>query len=283
MTHFLARHRPNALLLAVAILTGCSGGDDKPSTVVDDDKPSTVDDDIAKANRELRKGKEFLDKQDYNVAMRCFEEALRLNPESAAAYFHRGLLVAQQDDRENAHLYLKRSRGFPTGDHVDKAIKDFSESIRLDSKSADTYFYRGVAFYERSFDSLNDDVSAAQADATKAIADFTRAVELRNDFGRVYHYRGLCHILMSGEPDDAEAADGLKSLDQAISDFTDAIRIDPKDAQSYGWRSLAYEGRSRADKTMSLNDRKKAMELDSNVEVGFGEGLVDGKPVPPRE
>ena len=61
---------------------------------------------------EYNKGGHFAEREDWDTAIACYTEAIRLNPDFAAAYNNRGF------------AYLKN-------DEIEQAIKDLSEAIRL--------------------------------------------------------------------------------------------------------------------------------------------------------
>jgi len=94
---------------------------------------------------EFKRGVSFSDRNNWEVAIVYYTEAIRLNPEYAEAYYNRGVAYHE--------------KGEP-----DKAIEDYSGSIRL-SPSAVAYIRRAVT-YQR------------QGDQSKADADFAKAKEL---------------------------------------------------------------------------------------------------------
>jgi tetratricopeptide (TPR) repeat protein len=75
----------------------------------------------------FKRGKEALDKKDFDKAIASFTAAIRDNPKDAHAYFFRG----------EAHFEKKDYR---------RAVKDYTEAIRLDPKHAPYYYVRGVVF-----------------------------------------------------------------------------------------------------------------------------------------
>ena len=81
-----------------------------------------------------------------DAAIAACDEALRLNPKDAAAYYHRGLT-----------WYFKRD--------YDLAIADYNRAIELDPKDAKAYYPRGRAWLMKG-------------DTDRSIADYNRAIEL---------------------------------------------------------------------------------------------------------
>lgn len=124
------------------------------------------------ANNELQKGMSFFHKQDYDAAIRCYTEVIRLAPTFAGAYNNRG--IAHRQKGENG-----------------KAIDDYSEAIRLDPKNGEVYNNRGIAY-------------RIIGEHDKAIADFTEAIQLTPDCASAYFGRSHAYY-QKGENAKAEA------------------------------------------------------------------------------
>src|SRR5438445_13855621 len=74
-------------------------------------------------------------KEDYDRALKDYDEAIRLYPKYAWAYQQRGAW----------HSTFRKN--------FDQAIKDFDEAIRLDPKDATTFCRRGHAWlYKQDYD-----------------------------------------------------------------------------------------------------------------------------------
>src|SRR5436305_1023473 len=80
------------------------------------------------------------------AALGSYNEAIRLDPNNARAYFGRG------------NVWIEKKQ-------FDPAVADFSEAIRLDPNDPATYFNRGNAWREKK-------------DYEQAIADFSEAIRL---------------------------------------------------------------------------------------------------------
>ena len=96
-----------------------------------------------KAGYENEKGVGFLEKEEFESAISCFTEAIRLDPSLATVYRNRGL----------AYNELGK---------FDEAIRDYSEAIRLDPKNAVAYFERSICYRKKG------DSEKARADLEKA-------------------------------------------------------------------------------------------------------------------
>ena len=104
----------------------------------------------------------------------------RLNPNDAKAYSGRAIVYGDRGD-------------------LDKAVADFTESIRLYSTLPEVRYNRGKAYLQK-------------ADPDKAIADFTQSISLDPRHADTYENRGSAYSLKG-------------DLNKAISDFTQAIAV----------------------------------------------------------
>ena len=152
-----------ALLLLALLVVGCGSDALEELNKVQEEntKAGIADADAIKAEADFSKGVDFADRTDRATAIACFTEAIRLNPDYAGAFRHRG----------NAHFY----EGEP-----DKAIADFTEAIRIKPEDVLAHVMRGFAYtYIREFD--------------KAIADYTEAIRLDPTNAVAYYNRGIAY------------------------------------------------------------------------------------------
>jgi tetratricopeptide (TPR) repeat protein len=169
-------------------------------------------------------------RQDYDLAITEFSEAIRLKPDYAEAYYNRGLAFDSK------------------GEH-DKAIADFGEAIRLKPDFGYAYDGRGVAEY-------------LKGDYDKAIADENEAIRLDPNQARVYYNRGLA-CGRKGDVDNAFA-----DFNEAIrlkSDFVEAynslawlLAVCPDASVRNGGKAVAY-----AKKACELSEWKVPAILDT--------------------
>ena len=116
-------------------------------------------------------------------------------PKQAVAYNNRGIAYALKGD-------------------PDRAIADFTEAIRLDPKSANTFNSRCWAR------------AVAGRDLAQALADCNELLRLSPDDARVLNSRGLVQFK-------------LGAFDRAIADYSAAIAKNAKDAGSLYARGVA--------------------------------------------
>ena len=154
--------------------------------------PSLVSSDPSFYNN---RGWDFYQKKDYDKAISDFNDAIKLNPNSALAYFNRGITYGDKKE-------------------YDKAISDFNDAIRLDPNSALGYFNRGIAYagkreYDEAISDFNDairlDPNSALAynnrgsfyygkkEYDKAVSDYNDAIRLNPNYALAYYNRGLVY------------------------------------------------------------------------------------------
>ena len=98
------------------------------------------------ASEALKKGRELLDKRDLTSAEQLLDDAVRLQPDLAAAYYYRGYVHSLRRD-------------------FDRAIADYGVAIRLMPGYVGGYLGRGLAYESNGV-------------WDKALADFRQAVKL---------------------------------------------------------------------------------------------------------
>ena len=125
-----------------------------------------------------------------------YDEAIRLNPDSAEAYFKRGLMRTLL--------------------HPDPAsLADYDEAIRLNPNYVEAYFHRAcLSDYLALHESL---VSDRNAGLRSAISDLDEVIRLDPNFpylSDTYYRRG-------------NAKYNLDRYEAAIADYDEALKIDP--------------------------------------------------------
>jgi tetratricopeptide (TPR) repeat protein len=208
---------------------------------------------------------EFLDRGitlasqgEWEMAILDFTEAIQLNPNLIAAFLLRGraeyasvsdvIDIAEDFERVGAHFSTGRQLSTEQTQAYDRAIADFTESIRLDGNNPIAFSNRGEAYLQKgNLDNAIADFNQAirlnpryawaynnrgiaflhREDFDRAIADFTQAIRLDSQFSSPYFNRGN-HYLSRND------------YDRAIADFTQTIQIDPNHAGAYNNRGWAY-------------------------------------------
>jgi tetratricopeptide (TPR) repeat protein len=113
------------VLLALPLLFSCGGSLDKErSSEMSDEIP--VDGGNQTAEDYFNKSKDYVENEQYQLAIDNLTAALKINPDFALAYYNRG----------NAYYDLE---------NYTAAIADFTSAIKIDPDAADAYRNRGIA------------------------------------------------------------------------------------------------------------------------------------------
>jgi len=188
-----------------------------------------------------------------DAAIAACDEALRLDPKNAAAYYIRGrtwyfkrdydLAIADYDraielDPKYARAYYNRGHAWLMKGDPDRSIADYNRAIELDpigTKTSSVYYWRGFAWSKK--------------DTDRALADYNRAIELDPKNALAYNDRGAAWR-MKGD------------YDRAIADYNRAIELDPKYDRAYYNRGLVHEDREGGDLASALADFRTFVSLN---------------------
>jgi len=186
------------------------------------------------------------DRNELDLALGDYNEALSLDPRDPAIYCGRGtawLSKRQYDkaiadfdhalrlDPKNTVAYIGRGKSHEAGRAYTKAIADFSEAIWLDPLSLAGYFHRGNAWQSKK-------------EWAKAIVDYNVVIRLDPEHAPAFCQRGC-----------AWAAE--RKYERALADISEAVRIDPRYADAHragGWLLATCPD-------LTLREVKKAVEL----------------------
>jgi tetratricopeptide (TPR) repeat protein len=197
----------------------------------------------------VKQGDEFKNKTDYDQAIAAYNEALRLEPNNAAAYRGRGTswtfkreydkALADHDEAirlepSNSYGYQDRALTWKSQGKHDRAIADYTESIRLNPRTAVPYTSRAKSWQ-------------AQGNFDNAIADYSEAIRLEPQ-DKFYYGNRAQALIAKG---DAEGA---------IADYDRQIELDPRYSFAYSGRARAWQ--SRGDYDRALADLAEAIRFD---------------------
>ncbi|MBR2594040.1 MAG: tetratricopeptide repeat protein [Firmicutes bacterium] len=169
----------------------------------------------------FNRGYKYGEEGDYDKAIANYTEAIKRNPDYAAAYNNRGFAYNNsKESQKDIAVY-------------NKAIADFNKAIELNPDFAEAYNNRGI-----SYNNLEE--------YQKDIADFNKAIELNPDFAEAYNNRGVAYH-KSGKHD------------KAIADYNKAIELNPDYTTAYENRALAYRALGKED--LAKADEERASKL----------------------
>ena len=159
-----------------------------------------------------------------------------------------------------ALVYGNRGWAYTNKGLDDRAIRDFSESIRLDPRPVYAVLDRGLAYQRKG-------------EFEEAISDYNTALAKDPNLPDAYHSRGL---IFAGRGDWAKA----------IADLSEAIRCDPTNAQFFVDRGMAFAANNELDPAIANFDaalefnpvhagayvqRAAAYSLEGNVPKGLAD------------
>ncbi len=182
---------------------------------------------------------------------------------------------------ETADDYFTRGTIHLKNDHLDHALADFSEAVRLAPDDAECYQQRALVYLRMNR-------------PDEALADAEQAVRLDPDEIEFYHARGIAYVGVHQYGPAIEDLDcficeerfargvesylveayffrglalaGLGQWRRAIADQTRAINLAPRFAEAYAARGLAYHRLGKNAKADA--DREKALRLSSPTADG---------------
>jgi Flp pilus assembly protein TadD len=93
-----------AVLIAITLLLGGCGDSPAPVTPAANPDPASL------AITEYSKGLGFCDKEDWDAAIVCFSEVIRLQPDDAEAYNNRGNAYAEKGEDDKASKDLAKAK-----------------------------------------------------------------------------------------------------------------------------------------------------------------------------
>jgi len=147
------------------------------------------------------------------------------------------LIQAGQLTTENLSIiYNNRGTAYESKRDYDRAIKDYSEAVRLSPNHAYMYRNRGIDYDEKG-------------DYDRAVQDFDEAIRLNPNDATYYDLRG-------------NAYNSKGDYDHAIQDFKEALHLSPNDSRAYYDRGQAYN--SKGDYDRAIQDFNEAIRLNPN-------------------
>jgi tetratricopeptide (TPR) repeat protein len=200
----------------------------------------------------FERGYKFQEEKNLEEAIRCYTEAIRLEPGFLAAYGNRGNMFMNHGDADraiadynqvlnlkpnDAVTYFNRAIARKAQGNLDDAITDFGEAIRLKPGYAGAYNNRGNTLSDKS-------------DIDGAIKDYDEAIRTKPDYAIAYNNRGIAYAYKG-------------NLDKAMADYNMAIQIKPDYADAYHGRAKAWE--SMKNYQAAIADYLKYLELGGGV------------------
>jgi len=247
-------------IFLLLVCAGCSGsaGSDANQNANTDNAPQYTD-----ANIALADGTTFLDTGEIDKAIDALNQAVKLNPDLAEAWFKLGIAYAlsekRDDMREKANVeepVAEKPRTRTNSEKAfQKAVVAYKKIIEANAADDAAYFNLG-----RAYNKLNEDQDAAKA--------LKQAVKLKPD--DTEYQTELGAILIK-----------LAQYHEAIPPLKKALELDPENIRAQELLEDAEAGRQRVNYSATPKDDKKA-NTNSNSNANTTPPLPpDGKLLPP--
>ena len=235
---------PGISIFLLLVCAGCSG-----SAGSDVNQSANTDTNVAEyadANLALADGTKFLDTGEIDKAIDALNQAVKLNPDLAEAWFKLGIAYALSEKRDD--MLEKSDAEEPVGEKkrtrtnsekaFEKAVAAYKKLIEANSEDHAAYFNLG-----RAYNKLNDDKDAANA--------LKQAVKLKPD--DTEYQTELGAILIK-----------LAQYHEAIPPLKKALELDPENIRAQELLEDAQAGRQRVNYSATPKEDKKAANTNSN-------------------
>jgi tetratricopeptide (TPR) repeat protein len=174
------------------------------------------------------------------AALRELDEALKINPTFAPAYYTRGQVLARMGK-------------------TDEAIDDFNLALHYAPDYAEAHYRLALALEEKANEAKARaiktknlaDAAEWQKNLLAAIDHLRRAVTDNNDYAEAHYELGNCLI-------------SIEQYDEAIWNLQQAVRINDNYAEA--WTSLGGAELAANHPLDAIRDFTKALQIDPNLE-----------------
>lgn len=247
------------LNMALVFFTGCSG---TPGTNVSDANNASALPEYSDANTALAEGTRFLDTDEVDKAIAALNQAVKLNPDLAEAYFKLGIayalvetrdslnLEATPDETTNSNETKPKEKKLNSEIAFEKAVEAYKKVVEANPEDHQAHFNLGLAYNK-----LNEDRNAEKA--------LRQAVKL-NPEDSLYQTE-LGSILIK-----------LAEYREAIGPLKKALELDPDNIEAEELLEDAEAGRQRID----FRSTPKPGSNSNSSNMSASNTAPGGKPTP---
>jgi len=204
-----------------------------------------------------KRGQCFANLEKTDDALKDYNKAIELNPQSSDAYWGRGVIYDNDGKYQLSIADYKTAISLAKGNDINEglailycnianneaALTNYTEALQADSISITLNEQ-----YSRAY-KVRGDIHGAQHNFTAAVDDLTKAIFSYKDDDA----KGLSYIYT----DRADAKRNLDKNKDAINDYSMAIKLNPDNGVAYWNRAATYHQNS--DYELAADDYTKAM------------------------
>ena len=201
------------------------------------------------ANIALADGSKFLDEGETDKAIDVLNQAVKLNPDLAEAWFKLGIAYALAEKRDETVVDANEATSTPTSKSpppkpnsvkaFEKAVAAYKKMIDANDEDHSAHFNLG-----RAYNKLNEDEDAAKA-LKQAVKINPEDTEYQTELGA---------ILIK-----------LAQYQEAIPPLKKALELDPENIRAQELLEDAEAGRKRVNYSATPKEEKKGSTSNSNV------------------
>lgn len=207
---------------------------------------------IAHNNR----GSYYQKKEKLDLALKDFNEALRLKPDYPEALINRSdihrvqgrndLAIADcnkaiEVDKNYSGAYMNRGIALCIIGKYDEAFRDFETVIIKDPKNANVYCNRGNLYDMRG-------------ELDSALADYSMAISLNANYPDAYYNRAKTYLRK-------------QEYDKSLTDFNMAVQLKTKNPDVYFFRSEAHK--AKGNYAAALQDVATAKQMGKLIDEAY--------------
>ncbi len=176
-------------------------------------------------------------------ALDYWKEGNYFDPDRALNYLNEAVRL----DPKSADAHYNRGIAYDGLGKNQQAIKDYNQALQLDPKHTEVYYKRGIAF-------------SKLGKHKEAKEDFSQVIRLDPKNPDAYYNRGI-------------ACDGLGKFHQAVKDYNQAVGLDPKRTEAFYRRGIAF--RKLGKYSEAKKDFNKVIRLDpKNADAYYNRGIA---------
>ena len=203
------------------------------------------------AERQRKEGVAADNAGDHDKALANLNEAIRLNPNNAIAFYDRGLTYSNKRDFDRAiadydeairlnptyvAAFNNRGLSYNYKGQYDRAIADYNEAIRLNPMYHIAINNRGLAYNNKG-------------DLDRAMADYNEAIRLNPTYHIAFNNRGYVYMRKG-------------DYNRAMADYNESLRLNPKYALALCNRGMLKRKINDSSGNVDVEEAKK---LDASV------------------